>query len=614
MNTTMRRGSTEDRVAEHAAGKNINEGCTSCVSSEGVGAMTTATCELCVSAKTEGKEYDDINYVNNCAGEDDPSRHRSPYNGGIHPVKSLRERTNKDVLQAYQQLMKEAYACCTGPMILSPGIMPTQDNIASFNFASSASAQANAQQMANAFIEPNVCYSEIILQALHPAYGVPRFWSGEIPPRTYSNPTFSSKVFVGGVPWDITEQTLLQAFRKYGKCKVEWPTKEVCPLPRMNGGVSQRTKATGYVYIVLEHESCVGRILRDCTRECDSAGEWYFKITATHSDTPELRKVEIIPWVISDATYTANSSVKLDWKKTVFVGALHGMITARVLHAIMTEVYGNVVSVTIDTDRHKYPIGSGRVTFSSRTSYFRAIDSAFLEIRTSKFSKRVQIDPFLEDSPCSLCVRAHGSYFCRDRSCFNYYCFQCWQMRHCRAGPCGMHTALMRRPRRSSNIRYRDDTAHSSLITYCPFTSNQQSATRLCHCQAYASSRGVGREASLDTSFGPQQRAGARVMEHVSHLTCSPSSFEKGTEPLCFVEANAYDRSSASAFHHRACGGVNTTRNTKSHTSPGCTSVANSKSHHFSSPFIDLTSSISPANTDNDDSPSTTPNESPYRA
>lgn len=61
--------------------------------------MTTATCELCVSAKTEGKEYDDINYVNNCAGEDDPSRHRSPYNGGIHPVKSLRERTNKDVLQ-----------------------------------------------------------------------------------------------------------------------------------------------------------------------------------------------------------------------------------------------------------------------------------------------------------------------------------------------------------------------------------------------------------------------------------------------------------------------------------------------------------------------------------
>lgn len=51
-------------------------------------------------------------------------------------------------------------------------------------------------------------------------------------------------------------------------------------------------------------------------------------IVIAHSTYPF--QVEIIPWVISDATYTANSSVKLDWKKTVFVGALHGMITARV--------------------------------------------------------------------------------------------------------------------------------------------------------------------------------------------------------------------------------------------------------------------------------------------
>ena len=50
-------------------------------------------------------------------------------------------------------------------------------------------------------------------------------------------------------------------------------------------------------------------------------------------------------------------SCRLDPKKTVFVGALHGMITAQVLFSIMTELYGNVVFVGIDTDKYKYPIG-----------------------------------------------------------------------------------------------------------------------------------------------------------------------------------------------------------------------------------------------------------------
>lgn len=30
-------------------------------------------------------------------------------------------------------------------------------------------------------------------------------WSGQLPPRNYKNPTYSCKVFLGGVPWDITE-------------------------------------------------------------------------------------------------------------------------------------------------------------------------------------------------------------------------------------------------------------------------------------------------------------------------------------------------------------------------------------------------------------------------
>ena len=93
---------------------------------------------------------------------------------------------------------------------------------------------------------------------------------------------------------------------------------------------------------------------------------------------------------------------------------------------------------------HKLTLsGSGRVTFSSNYSYFKAIDSAFLEVQTSKFSqsfflqnsrtnrlaeKKIQIDPYLEDSPCSLCYAIPGPYFCREKQCFAYFCSDCWQV------------------------------------------------------------------------------------------------------------------------------------------------------------------------------------------
>lgn len=72
----------------------------------------------------------------------------------------------------------------------------------------------------------------------------------------------------------------------------------------------------------------------------------------------------------------------------------------------------------IDTDKYKYPIGSGRVTFNNTRSYMRAVAAAFIEIKTSKFTKKVQIDPYLEDSLCSMCGVQHGPYYCRELSCF----------------------------------------------------------------------------------------------------------------------------------------------------------------------------------------------------
>ncbi len=69
------------------------------------------------------------------------------------------------------------------------------------------------------------------------------------------------------------------------------------------------------------------------------------------------------------------------------------------------------------------------MTFNNVKSYFKAIGAAFVEIKTPKFTKKVQIDPFLEDSPCSICQAVPGPYFCRELVCFRYFCRSCWQVK-----------------------------------------------------------------------------------------------------------------------------------------------------------------------------------------
>ena len=60
----------------------------------------------------------------------------------------------------------------------------------------------------------------------------------------------------------------------------------------------------------------------------------------------------------------------------------------------------------------------------------KAVAAAFIEIKTLKFTKKVQVDPYLEDALCSNCLLKQGPYFCRDLSCFKYYCRYCWELQH----------------------------------------------------------------------------------------------------------------------------------------------------------------------------------------
>ncbi|VDM50731.1 unnamed protein product [Toxocara canis] len=198
--------------------------------------------------------------------------------------------------------------------------------------------------------------------------GVASVWNGELSPRVYLNSTFSCKIFLGGVPRDVTEPTLVETFRKYGSCRVEWPVKETSSSLHANTKSNQHAKVSGYVYMIFESESSVKKVMSDCSQEFGFAGDCYFKMKLRRGQTNEIRQtvtpycceivqVQVVPWLISDAEYVARPGVRIDPKKTVFVGALHGMLTAQGLHSVMSEVFGDVVCVSIDTDRYRYPIG-----------------------------------------------------------------------------------------------------------------------------------------------------------------------------------------------------------------------------------------------------------------
>uniref|UniRef100_A0A182P2X0 RRM domain-containing protein n=1 Tax=Anopheles epiroticus TaxID=199890 RepID=A0A182P2X0_9DIPT len=353
-------------------------------------------------------------------------------------------------------------------------------------------------------------------------------WSGVLPPRSNRLVTYSSKIFLGGMPWDISEQSLVQIFKPFGSIKVEWPGKE-----------QQATQPKGYVYIIFESDKQVKALLQSCTYTtpnggsihgnhgggagagnydnnshtainggasslidsatsctCATAGSSYdnalphqqqqthrqqvmsmtnlnkllappgakinFKIS---SKRIKSKDVEVIPWNIGDSNYVKSASQKLDPTKTVFVGALHGQLTAEGLAKIMNDLFDGVVYVGIDTDKYKYPLGSARVTFNNSRSYMKAVSAAFIEIRTSKFTKKLQVDPYLEDSLCSMCTVQHGPYFCREIMCFRYFCRSCWQLQHSREVYLQNHKPLTR------------NSKFTAIIGVGPQSHQQQSHT-----------------------------------------------------------------------------------------------------------------------------------------
>uniref|UniRef100_A0A915A4W5 RRM domain-containing protein n=1 Tax=Parascaris univalens TaxID=6257 RepID=A0A915A4W5_PARUN len=260
--------------------------------------------------------------------------------------------------QQYTQQMQAFVSNGSPRVVLPTALFRAPQNAIAVHAIDSQYQPAYDQVIKNVFAQPQAYGLVAMNQTYQPqAHGVPRVWNGELSPRTYNNPLFSCKIFVGGIPWDITEEALREEFGRYGTCHVEWPSRDPHPLLHSTKGPSQRARAAGYVYIVFEHEASVKKLMQECSKELGSAGECYFRIRRSRGENVEKRQVQVIPWVVSDAVYTQSCPSSMESKMTVFVGALHGMLTAKVLFSIMADVYGNVISVEIDTDKYKYPIG-----------------------------------------------------------------------------------------------------------------------------------------------------------------------------------------------------------------------------------------------------------------
>ncbi|KAH8874950.1 Cytoplasmic polyadenylation element-binding protein isoform 1 [Schistosoma japonicum] len=282
-------------------------------------------------------------------------------------------------------------------------------------------------------------------------------WSGKLPSRVHRSMTYSRKVFLGGVPWDSTSEELVRAFCRFGNVNVCWPQKEISSSINT---YSKPSSTKGYCYLVFEHEASVSELLANCVHNPTTGGE-YYKISSPKFISKD---VQVIPWIISDSQYTKSTPNSSDIKRTVFVGALHALITAETLVTIMNDLFGNVVFAALDTDKYKYPIGSGRVIFSSHKSYMKAITANFVDIRTSKFIKTIQIDPYLEDAICNSCLSYPGMYFCRAFECFNYFCPACWHIWHNSTETLNTHKPLRRTFKPNSERQWQSSAASVAAV------------------------------------------------------------------------------------------------------------------------------------------------------
>lgn len=270
--------------------------------------------------------------------------------------------------------------------------------------------------------------------------------------------TYSVKVFLGGVLWDMTNEDMLEAFRQFGVVAVQRPGKEVRPSRS-----SRDLSKAGYLYLIFDDSTSVERLISVCKITFDNEGS-KFLYPLQSKRSRKTKNVQVIPWDKNDSFHyrpgfphhdtmatnnAGNMHSMIDESRMVFLGALHGMMNSKSIFEALQEIFGPVDYVILETDRFDYPMGFGRAQFATTSAYQRAINARFVKVLSLRFKKTIQVDPFLADQKCSQCQIENGPVYCFE--CRHYYCRNCWTMRHNDPGK-EWHKILMKKVSTPINV------------------------------------------------------------------------------------------------------------------------------------------------------------------
>ncbi|KAF0986776.1 hypothetical protein HZS_4806, partial [Henneguya salminicola] len=210
--------------------------------------------------------------------------------------------------------------------------------------------------------------------------------------------TFSRKVFIGGLPRDISIENIEKQFLSFGSHYVDWPNRENENIP-----------PNGFAFLHFDYISSVEKL-----HEAVSNGKIRNKYTIS-SQSIKSKDVEVKFWKMKDCEYISEEKSLINPSYTVFVGALPRTTTASELASFMERVFTNVVYTAIDVD----------LLYGTKTAYQRALDSHYIDMDlvNNNKKKKIEIKPFLLiEQKCDICplhrTNQQASKFCSRCACF----------------------------------------------------------------------------------------------------------------------------------------------------------------------------------------------------
>ncbi|VDK78929.1 unnamed protein product [Litomosoides sigmodontis] len=298
-----------------------------------------------------------------------------------------------------------------------------------------------------------------------------------VPQSLSGNGIFSRKVFVGGLPPDVTADSISLFFEQFGANKVDWPHR------KCTGG---DTPPNGYAFVVFISDRSVEYLVGRCTYK-----QGKLNIVLKNGDK-DIKIVQVRPWILKDQVYNVTGKPPVCDRYSVFIGGVPRTTTASELAMLLQQAIGDIAYVSLEVDADtKYPKGAAQVIFDRRESYVTAIAMRLVTLTTTDQVKEIEIKPYLMDgAQCEMCNLADARYLCPELCCLMYLCEPCWTDVHKRRGL--LHHRPMTKAKPGSPLQ-----SVSNCVTAFPFLNppmdhpnhnsislrptNQQ---QLCHCRA----------------------------------------------------------------------------------------------------------------------------------